>query len=58
MPGYCIGKNTDIPRVDEWWIKMMNFTEVDKVIILLREKSIKIFRNNWKPLIDSIQGEK
>lgn len=40
-------------KTNEWWMKLMDLAEVEKLTILL--KKTKTFQENWKPDIDYLQ---
>lgn len=37
-----------IPSLEDWWTKILDLAEMDKVMIFLKWKLINTFLNNWR----------
>ena len=45
-------KDSIIPTMEEWMVKLMELAEMAKLTALIREKTLTNFMANWKPLLD------
>lgn len=44
----CTILENHVPLTDEWWTKLKDFAEMDKLTInSQQDKTIKVFMNNW-----------
>lgn len=56
----ALGSGMSVPEilyVEGWWIKMLDFPEMDKLTIFHKEKSVKTFMDNWKTFLDFLHGK-
>ena len=45
-------KDSTLPTMEEWLVKLTDFAEMDKLTSLIRERTLSTFIDDWKPLMD------